>query len=80
MTPPRRGQVFTHHRMLDMTWTPTPGQTRADNPHARCVVTAVQRGNVYFAYATEDDNPAIPRGRFFMSRAAWDRDYTEDNS
>lgn len=51
----KRGTEFTHPSMLDPDWMPGPGQRYADAPKARCVVTTVRRGTVWFRYATDPD-------------------------
>lgn len=57
-----RGYLFTHPRMLDVSWQPGPGQKWADAPHAVCEVTRVAGGRVWFRYAGEG-------GRFVASLA-----------
>ena len=45
------GARFIHARLLDPEWKPGPGQRYADAPHARCRVTAIRHGSVYYAIA-----------------------------
>lgn len=48
---PKKGEVFTHTRFLDLNWKPQPGQKwSTDAPYAQCVVSSVRRGRVYYRY------------------------------
>jgi len=59
--------VFEHDKMLDPDWTPEPGQTyRDDCPKARCQVTSIRAGVVYFRYLGQP-GPAP----FSMSMDRW---------
>jgi len=42
------GDVFTHPTMLDTDWTPGPGQKYKDGPNAKCKVTRVANGVLYY--------------------------------
>ncbi len=67
--PAKPGVEFTHRTHLDPTWVPGQGQTRADNPKARYVVSRVARGQVY--YKGTDG-----KGSFKMDRENWDENYS----
>lgn len=66
---PKRGVRFVHPTVMDNTWVPEPGQTwSAAAPKAKCVVTAVQRGRVYWTY---DDSHNRAKGIYHMALAYW---------
>ena len=68
-TDPSGADHVTHRTHLDPTWVPGQGQTRADNPKARYVVSRVARGQVY--YKGTDG-----KGSFKMDRENWDENYS----
>lgn len=47
----RRGDTFTHGRLLDVDWQPGPGQKYVDAPKAVCVITKVDGDSVYYRTA-----------------------------
>lgn len=49
----RPGTVFRHARLLDVEWTPGPGERYADAPRALCIVTATRGGRIYYRQGTE---------------------------
>ena len=51
--PFKRGVLFRHGRILDPAFVPGPGERFADAPKAICRVTAVRRGNVFYAVGDE---------------------------
>lgn len=62
------GTEFTHAYMLNPDWRPGPGQTYAQNcPYARCVVTAVRNGAVYYGYVGQR------HGSWWVARDEFDR-------
>lgn len=74
MTAPAPGVTFTHTHIIDPDWRPRPGQTYTrDAPNARCRVTSVRRGYVYWTYD-------VPRegGRLIMSLDTWQRLYARE--
>ena len=46
----RVGTTFDHQHLIDPNWRPGPGETYVDAPRARCEVSAVRKGAVYFRY------------------------------
>lgn len=51
MNTPKRGFEFTHDRMLDVNWHPSPGQHLADGPKVRMVVTRTTHDRVWYTIA-----------------------------
>ena len=63
--PVKRGDLFTHHRLLDLSWVPQPGQTWSeDAPNAVMVVTRVTSTTVFYRYA---DSPGPASHRMSVS-------------
>jgi hypothetical protein len=67
------GVTFTHHSIIEPDWKPAPGQTYTrDAPKARCKITSVRRGYVYWTYVMQ------PAGaRLIMSLETWQRLYAD---
>jgi hypothetical protein len=63
------GDTFTHHHMLDTTWTPdrSRGERYRDAPKARMRVTAVRNGRVYFTLNSAPEN----HGNWVTDRSAF---------
>jgi hypothetical protein len=67
------GFRFTHRTLLDLSWTPGPGQKYADAPKAACTVTRVTAGMVWYGYTKAGRSV----GGFCSDRAAFERNYLE---
>lgn len=71
---PRKGGVFRHKSMMDLTWTPQPGQTwTKDAPKAYMEITCATRLQVFYKYVTNDE----PQGTFVMARKDFEKEYCQ---
>lgn len=67
------GARFTHHRLLDPSWRPGPGERYADAPHAEMVVTRVTAYTVWATSVPVVGDRGVARVRF--DRAAFLAEY-----
>lgn len=67
MAAPKPGQVFTHRSRMEPG---VKGIPMRDIPKARCEVTAVRQGKVYYRYAGTEGKPVS-----YMTLSDWNTKY-----
>ena len=69
MTTPKRGDTFTHNKIIEPRWKPDRTQVWSDAPKAQMKVTDIRGGFVHYTYAKPDRDHA--RLSFEMPQAVF---------